>query len=940
MADTFRFYSLEKTGGWTPVQSSLVQQVIETKQPKYITVLSVDRLIADDEPLEETLKVKYTGPFYADWDCESIVDGAASVNRFLDLLEQTYGVDPACVSLYASGGRGYHAEVPFACFSSTKVGMQYLPQIFREIANDLYTESLDMAVYSAKRGRMWRTPNVPRESGAYKVPLTLAEMRAEMTDERYADLCSAPRPFPELAEPTLSPQLAAMFSDHQTKISQRLRERAKKKTDDAVIRRLNGEWPESVKALMAGENISKDAGLNKIALQLGILSNALGKTWDQHLDACEGLIKTYKGDGHSTRRAVREELKRMFGYANGNNAYSYSAAAMAAIMETPQLGKDLRGNAAPSVGTNPEDMGDLSKGILLGSNGIYSIKEDTLHRETNWHFDAESVTEIIDAETGQSRGFTLMSMDSGARTQEINLDHGTFTSAEKFKSFLASKGAVAPQMDTIKTGKILALIMQAAKANGKVFALPKEGFNLVNDDLVWCSPLGCWANNTEHTYRFRSTSGSEGGNFKSDVMSAPQIGEFENAADVVDALLRFNNSDYAVAATLGWFMACWHKPLHVAHGGSFPILQAYGESGAGKTLAFMQMLKMFYYNESPKAMNASQGSAYGRRVMFSGSSTIPVLVDEFKPTKMSLEAVRDFRMTIHEMYTPAFQSPRGGGDARSSSPGNWAELSMDTKTTPLCFTTETAESETAIQERTISVPFSKGARAGKADAAFKTLAGNPDVLSAIGKMMLVGTAGSKRDALKALISRGHALAEEHLSRSGNSRIVYNAGVVLAGLGFLGKVLKHHMPEEFESRFDPRLKELHAALLDPLNYLALQAAPEIVKILRFMITLSHQDDHDADWNVRHGIEYAYQPKSMDLDISGDAFFWRYRAACQRRSMTPAFSEVDAFVAALRSSSLSVESSPPDTTLNNGTNAPRVVRLSAAALDEYGLGAFKV
>jgi hypothetical protein len=938
MADTYRFHSLEKTGGWVPVQSSQVQQVIETKQPKYITVLSVDRLVADDEPLEESLKIKYEGPFYADWDCEDLVDGAASVNRFLDLLAD-HGVDPACVSVYASGGRGYHAEVPFCIFSSAKGGTQYLPQIFREVANDLYTESLDMAVYSAKRGRMWRVANVPRESGAYKVPLTLDEIREPMTAERYAELCRAPRPVPERAPATLSPSLAALFSDHQQKVTQRLRERAKKKTDDTLIKRMGGDWPESVKAVMRGENVS-DAGLNKVALQLGILSNALGKTWEQHLSACEGLVKTYKGDGHGTRRAVREELKRMFGYACGNNAYSYSPAAMAAIMETPALAKDLRGNAAPTAGTNPEDMGDLSKGVMLGSNGLYSLREDTLHRETNWHFDADSVTEIIDAETGQSRGFILQSMDSGTRTQEINLDHMTFTSAEKFKSFLAGKGAVAPQMDTIKTGKILALIMQAAKANGKVFSLPKEGFNLVKDELVWCSPSGCWAQNSGVTYRFRGSQGSEGGNFKSDVMAAPRIDEFDNAADVVDALLRWNNSDYTVAATLGWFVACWHKPMHVALGGSFPILQAYGESGAGKTLAFMRMLKMFYFNESPKAMNASQGSAYGRRVMFSGSTTIPVLVDEFKPTKMSLEAVRDFRMTIHEMYTPAFQSPRGGGDARSSAPGNWAEISQDTKTTPLCFTTETAESETAIQERTVSVPFSKAARTGRADAAFKVLTDNEDVLSAIGKLLLLGAAASKRDSLKALIARGHEVAAENLSRSGNSRIVYNAGVVMSGLGFLGMVLKQHMPDVYEARFKPRLKELRAALVDPTNYAALQAAPEIVKMLRFMMTISHQDDLDAEWNVRHGIEYAYHQPGMDLDISSDAFFWRYRAAAQRRNMTPAFTDVDAFLNGLRTSSLALESSPPDTSLNSGTNAPRVVRLSAAALEEYGLGAFKV
>lgn len=937
MADTFFYYALTKTSGWVASPSAQRDHVIATKKPLYLTVLALDRLIEDSDPLEVTSQVKYTGPFYADWDCPEIADGAASVNRFIDLLVEN-DVSPDSLRIFATGGRGFHIEVPFEVFSSgAKAGTKYLPAIYKEIANNLYTEFLDLCVYSSKRGRMWRSTNVQRESGAYKVPISAQQMR-DMTPDLYAALCSQPQEAPELAEPSLSPSLAAMFSDVQVKIEQRYRERSKKKTDDSLIKRMNNDWPESVKQLMAGENLG-EAGLNKIALQLGILSNALGKTLDEHLTACEGLIRKYKGDGHSTRRAVRSELTRMFGYAQGNTAYTYSPAAMAAIMDVPQMAKDLRGTAAPTAGTDPEDLSDLSRGVINGSNGLYSIKEDTLYRETNWHFDADTAVQVVDAETGVPKGFILHSMDSGRVQQEISVDHGTFVSGDKFKGFLASRGAVAPNMDTMKAGRVLAMIMQAAKANGKVYALHKEGFNLLGETLVWCSPVGCWAHNSEDTYRFRGA-GSESGTFKSDVMSAPTLNEFSNAVDVIDALLNFNLNDFTVASTLGWFIACWHKPLHIALGQSFPVLQAYGESGAGKTLVFMQMLKMFYFHEHPKAMNASQGSAYGRRAMFSGSTTIPILVDEFKPSKLSIEAVRDFRMTIHEMYTPAFQSPRGGGDARSNNPGNWAELSMETKTTPLCFTTESAESETAIQERTVSVPFSKSTRTGRATQSFETLQRNPEVMAALGKLMLLATAGAKRESLKSLIARGHEVAAERLTRSGNSRIVYNVGVVLSGLGFLGMVLKHHMPDAYAERFEARLETLRNALLDEKNYTTLQAAPEIVKLLRFMTTISHQDSADSDWNVRHGMEYAYYGADMDLDIDVDAFFLRYRAAAQRRSQQPAFQDPDTFLAALRSSSLAKESSPPDTPLNKGTNAPRVVRLSADALTEYGLGAFKV
>jgi len=205
--------------------------------------------------------------------------------------------------------------------------------------------------------------------------------------------------------------------------------------------------------------------------------------------------------------------------------------------------------------------------------------------------------------------------------------------------------------------------------------------------------------------------------------------------------------------------------------------------------------------------------------------------------------------------------------------------------------------------------------------------------------MLHATSAAKRDSLKALIARSHEVAAQRLTRSGNSRIVYNAGVALAGLGFLGMVLRHSMPDEFADRYAARLDVLREAILEEKNYTTLTAAPEIVKVLRFMVTVSHQDEAEADHNIRHGMEYSYSGKEMDLDINVDAFYMRYRTAVSRRSQSPAFQDPDSFLAALRSSSMLKENEPADSKLNEGTNRARVVRLSAAALDEYALGAFK-
>jgi hypothetical protein len=958
MTEKFFYWTLDKSGGWSSGKSDHRQTIIEAKQPKYVTVLDLSELLDDDSTVEDQLKIRYSGPFYADWDCEDLMIGAASVRRFLQVLHDEYDVDPLSVQLYASGGRGYHIELPFRTFCSHEPtivgGVQYLPQVYREMANELYTEDMDMAVYSAKRGRMWRTPNVERETaGRFKVPITLQQLH-DMTPELYLELTSAPRPFTLLAEPVYSPQLGSKFDNFRKKVTQRYSESRRKANDTSeAVKALNGEWPDSVKALMDGRNINPNVGLNKIALQLGILSNALGRSLDDHIEACLGLIQNYRGDGHSTARAVRDELKRMYRYAAGNIAYQYSPSAMTTIMDETADANDLRGDPTKG-GKQAEraakgDLSDLMGGIINGSFGVYSTKgEDSMRRETNWHFDNSTAVEVIDATDMKTRGYLVESLRGGVTQGEVQLDASTFLSGDSTKKFISTQGAVAPKLDSFKAGGMLASVMQAARANPKVFALMKEGFNLVRDEsgeekMVWASSEGCFAPDSSRSYRYRSPNGTEVGNYRSDVAEARALNDHDNAHEVVDALLHFNNDPTTVACVLGWMSACWLKVLHHKYGTNFPLLQIFGESGAGKTAMILLLLRMFYLKSEPKATNASQGTSYGRRMMLTSSSTIPYFMDEFKPKQMSQDLVREIRTLLHEMYTPSMQAPRGGGNGNGIAGGSWHDLAFESKTTPMVFSTETAEAEAAIQERTIAAAFSKRNRQGRAKAAFETLFRNQEVLTSVGKSMMQATLSGKPEVIKRLIDESHETAAEHLSMTGNSRIVYNLGVALSGLKFLGKVLRHAFGAAvFDEKFLPRFSELQTSMLSMENHPSLVSIPSMVRILRFMATISWQDDASLDHNIRHGVEFAYTP-DLDLDINVDAFFGRYRVACTRRSVAPEFSDVESFLMGLQVSSLTSEQQPADSLLikNAGTGqAARVVRFSNEMLAQYNLGTFKI
>jgi len=947
MTEILYFYhTKEVAGGWRGANADSRAEVCAQKQPKYVTVLDLDRLADEDEQLtkEEWLAVKYRGPFYADWDCEDLMKGAASVNRFLDLLKEEHDVDLNCVRLYATGGRGYHVEVPFEVFSSTKDKLvTYLPYIYKELANLLYTEDMDMAVYSAKRGRMWRTPNVQRENGRYKVPISLKQMRG-MNEQLYVELTCEPQPYPTWATPTASTSLIAQYSKIKSEVEKQMKAR-KKRLDSQFAKNLNGEWPESVLRLMSGENLSRDVGLNKIALQLGILSCSIGKDLDAHLDACKGLIEKYRGDGHASGLAVKKELIRMYRYAEDNICYGYEPAAMASIMQSSSGVNDLRGTAAPSEGQDADSYHDMTAGMMLGTNGMYhSHPERGPSRECSWHPGSETVTELVDATTDQSMGYMMTSQLAGKARGEVMVDPGTFVSADKTKMFIAKQGGIAPRLDSPKAGGMMAVLMNQARLNKPVYTLPKEGFNLIEDlnggedRLVWVAPTGCFSKEDGRSYRFRTPTGSEGGFFQSDVMAAPSLSSHGNAAEVVDALLNFNLDNYSVAATLGWLVACWQKPYFLKYQEMFPLLQLYGESGAGKTSLAIALIHMFYYRSKPKMMNAAVGTAYGRRMMFTASNTIPVLVDEFKPHLMSLDLQREFRMTIHELYQPAFQSPRGGGDSRSTT-SSWSDVVFETKTTPMMFSTETAETETAIQERVMSVHFSKTNRKGRAEEAFSTLKSNPYVLASIGKLLLQGTVHMADDKIMALIKRSHDVAQEHLNRNGNSRIVYNASVSIAGLLFLQMVMRHQMKADYEARgWEQRFETLRNTLLSPEHYPSLQATPELVKILRMMITESSRDDLGAI-RVNHGEDVAAFGPEMHMDINVDAFYSKYRQIAQRVGEPVRFQNVDSFFMALRNSSLTLQVNPPDTPLIALEYSPRVVRLDGNLLhNEHQIAGF--
>lgn len=228
---------------------------------------------------------------------------------------------------------------------------------------------------------MWRTPNVKRENGAFKVPLTVDEA-LNMTVADYAVLCSAPREAPAIVPPTLNQKLAVLFAKAEQKVAAAAKNRKNSTKDLELLARYKGQFPPSLLKVMAGEGTAEGVGFHQLAMQIAITASSLGKKEAEVLPLCEGLLQNHVSDGsrYNTPAKRRAELQRMLQYCEGNVCYSYSRDAVRRLVPAGQASTDLDGlsesaGAITAQGSNGNDDGMLS-GVFITEAGIYRRAEE------------------------------------------------------------------------------------------------------------------------------------------------------------------------------------------------------------------------------------------------------------------------------------------------------------------------------------------------------------------------------------------------------------------------------------------------------------------------------------------------------------------------------------------------------------------------------------
>lgn len=893
----------QQNGGedaWVESMADQRRHIIEMLRPRFITVLDVDTFITATSSKEEIADAKYRGPFYIDWDAEDLTTAIEKVQQFLGKLREMT-VDLAAIRLFATGGRGFHCEIPCEMFLA-KVpvkGITFLPAIYKEIAFDVYVDTMDMRVYSARKGRQWRTPNVQRENGAYKVPITVAEMDA-MTPTLYGSLCSSPRPEPAYAEPALNMKLAVIFAKAEQKVQAAQKRRKNSVQDAALLGKFAGKFPPTLLKVMLGEGTADGIGFHQIAMQIAITAGALGKKDDAVLPLCEGLIANHKSDGsrYNTPAKRRAELQRMLRYCEDNVCYSYSRDAVRKLVPTGTPAPDLDGltEASGTVisvdGEIPDD--GMLGGVFMTEMGVFRKSEDGVMKLSNLAF--KEVAQLVHSVSLKPLGFEVeLLVDGKPRgSQRLNMD--TFLSKNQYQRFAMGNGGVFMGNDNHVAALTVKLRELAELKNATVYVVHKEGLDLIRQpgnreklDMVWVTPDEVTGSeDLPVKYKFQSAARNNSA-YNTDLMDAPFLKNDDLTGQVITALMNMNKP-YVMAALLSWTTACFHRRIYHHLYDQFPLCQVFGQAGSGKTTILRTLQHFFYYLTKPPQYICGGGTTkWTVEDLVQGSASIPAALDEYKPSSMGPVWHERFKTIFRAAYN---DGDFGKGGVAADVGGTWRDTTRFTYSAPIIFVGEGLEAETAVLERSVVVPVSPNNLTG-ADERQTLVRDNSVVLSSIGKDLVNCTFSTDLDAFKAAMDVNRRKAKDLAFQRNNFRVVYNLAVLLNSLDYLEMVLA----EKFGTAFAGEFTRLRDALCDTSNQVATSVMSEATKVLNSLALMSRTEDPMSEFGLLHGREYVYTGSGanlVSLQIKMREVWVKYMAWTRHKGLKHLYDSEEAFL----------------------------------------------
>ncbi|GHV44280.1 hypothetical protein FACS189492_0350 [Clostridia bacterium] len=362
--------------------------------------------------------------------------------------------------------------------------------------------------------------------------------------------------------------------------------------------------------------------------------------------------------------------------------------------------------------------------------------------------------------------------DTGEKIRQ-QLDAEDFVDTKSFKSVIGKKTfalSFRGNGDDLDAFKIHVYNnLEWVKKRGK----KALGIYQHNGELVFVTPSGAvGADNVAVTdivplEEYRS--------IECNILSAPMIDK-AGLLLIAEHILRYNEPAKTVPI-LAWTAGCFIKPPLKKAGIKFPHLFLIGEPGSGKSNS---MEKIIYpMVGQTRVYAASQVTSFTMMKEADSSNVIPILLDEFKPSKMKGKGGN-----LHSLYNhfrDAYDWHKGVR-GRPDQTQTFYDLLA-----PIVVAGEESADEGAIRERTIEVLFSKkDLRIDGAEAAFEWIRANEKLVRSFGRSLL-------DIALRTTIeetAEWHDEGTAYFSRELPSRIRDNLCACYAGLCLVNKLCQY------------------------------------------------------------------------------------------------------------------------------------------------------
>lgn len=950
-------------------------EIARVEKPMFMTVLD----ITGEPDSGDWNKIKYRGPLYFDFDLDSDEPDALRIvcdnfRIFLQKLQSEYAFDLSQAWLYASGGKGFHIEIPQECFipKPPAAGTTGLPAIYREIAKKLIVDALDMTVYTARKGRMWRQPNVQRKNGNYKVQIFLDEAM-EITPEAYKEIVKKPRALHTPGTPTVNAKLALDFEACSRRVFEMMKN--KKRKADTVSKVLqvwkaSGKDPDVIGMMLDGQGLREGAQFQKIALQLSIYATTMGWTKDQFLERTTGLCANHVSDGvrYNTIEKRRRELARMYDYMAEDDQYAFDPAPIAALMiqglDFSAIGLKQEAPAEELaarerlIQENPEaailatEQDSVRRGVKVTERGVFVDKGDgttyTICRATITNVRSFSLADRPEgADTNSDAGFLGIefTMREGERSLgHISVTADNFSTAGKLRALLLQR-QLAYQGSDSETLGLMDTLVSRSRENIPIYVVPREGLFLLSHPkmdkqiMVYLTKNGAITNLLEDDVQIELQYRPSQANstYNIDIHRAPDLSE--EHLEQLRKLFKINKPT-VVADMVGWFLAAHWRSLFMACGDQFPLLQVFGEAGSGKSQTAILLSRLHWWKRETSTKSAMSMTNFALDNLVSTSTSAPLIIDEYKPRELARVG-----RGKHEKLKDVFkQSYFGGevGDRGTLNKGGDTQLAIisNKATAPICFLGEAVESETAITERSVTVALSQNFQTPERQRAFNDLRNDPEALSAFGRFFVESAFMVDLTKMKQDLELTRREIEDRVPENARgrkavpARMIHNRAVILLTL----RMAKRLCQEKFGSALDAEWDSLINAQDEDLRAgnANVSSVSEIAKALSSIAMLSRKTN--TPYELIRGTDYIRDNGYTEFRV--EETYDKYKTFSRATGDTVLFDTVESFKSALRNFSAVINHNVVDTPLRQEGSTEMIVRLDDRLMQLEQVMAFRL